>query len=424
MFLFLVGLQWTGISGTAAQLRWDPNPSEENIAFYTVHADSILGTSKFEVRDSTSLDLAVLLQNLVSTLSVTATSAAGLESERSAPIHYVPALAPPRITRQPLATNVAVGGVLRFSVEAFGAGQLSFRWNKNGVPIPGATDRELVVTNATLANSGTYTVSVSSLLGSEESQAVQAAVLAPPQIISQPQPLAIAVGSRVLMSVGADGSQLHYQWFKDGSALPNQTNLTLLIPSIATTDAGNYSVTVSNLVGQAQSATAPVSVWPRIEILQQPLSLNVLIGGRLSLSVVANGPAPLTYQWYRGSTPIPGATTAQLIISPVDLTHSGVYSVRIQSIAQNISSANAVVTVVQEPVGVDCLLTVSRTTSGQMNISASGPPNANFDLQIAADLRAPNWQLLQSVSTDALGRFTTRIPVQQSGSGFIRAARR
>jgi uncharacterized protein YjdB len=81
-----------------------------------------------------------------------------------------------------------------------------------------------------------------------------------PTITQDLQPLTVFVGSSVGLTVGAQGGNLSYFWYKNNTLVPGQTTATFSFPSVALSDAGNYSVTVSNQVGTANSSTQAVTV--------------------------------------------------------------------------------------------------------------------------------------------------------------------
>jgi hypothetical protein len=81
-----------------------------------------------------------------------------------------------------------------------------------------------------------------------------------PTITQDLAPLTVFVGSSVGLTVGAQGGNLSYFWYKNNTLVPSQTTATFTFPSVALSDAGNYSVTVSNQVGTANSSTVTVSV--------------------------------------------------------------------------------------------------------------------------------------------------------------------
>ncbi len=85
-------------------------------------------------------------------------------------------------------------------------------------------------------------------------------VNAGPPITTQPQAQTIATGSTVVFSVAATGNGLTYQWAKDGVALPGATAAFLLVANAQATDAGNYTVTISNGTALTTSTAATLTV--------------------------------------------------------------------------------------------------------------------------------------------------------------------
>jgi hypothetical protein len=53
-----------------------------------------------------------------------------------------------------------------FNVTAYGCSPLSYQWRKEGMPIEGATDASLVLTNLQMSAAGNYTVVVTNDYGS------------------------------------------------------------------------------------------------------------------------------------------------------------------------------------------------------------------------------------------------------------------
>ena len=61
----------------------------------------------------------------------------------------------PVFSAQPVSQSVAAGSTVVFNAPA--ASAASYRWERNGAAVPGATTSTLVINNATAANAGTYT---------------------------------------------------------------------------------------------------------------------------------------------------------------------------------------------------------------------------------------------------------------------------
>lgn len=84
----------------------------------------------------------------------------------------------------------------------------------------------------------------------------------PPQISSNPVDETIYEGQTASFTVGATGSQpLSYQWYLDGTnALAGATNSELDLANVQASQAGSYSVAVSNGAGSTNSQAATLTV--------------------------------------------------------------------------------------------------------------------------------------------------------------------
>ena len=85
--------------------------------------------------------------------------------------HYTISPLAPVIINQPRSQTVVPGASLTYRVLITGDPPLSYRWQVNGTPLPGATNASLLVSNAQVANAGSYTVVVTNSAGSITSRA-------------------------------------------------------------------------------------------------------------------------------------------------------------------------------------------------------------------------------------------------------------
>ena len=77
-------------------------------------------------------------------------------------------------------------------------------------------------------------------------------------------------------------------------------------------------------------------------IAQQPTNQSGVIGGSATFSVIANGGAPLFYQWlFNGTNSLPGATNASLLLTGLTLTNAGNYSVVVTNYLGSVTSGVA-----------------------------------------------------------------------------------
>ena len=86
-------------------------------------------------------------------------------------------------------------------------------------------------------------------------------ITTPPTIATQPQSTSAMVGDVVTLSVSASGGQA-YQWRKDGTDLPGGTGFSYTISDVKLTDAGSYTVVVTNDLGSVTSSAAMLTVTP------------------------------------------------------------------------------------------------------------------------------------------------------------------
>ncbi len=85
----------------------------------------------------------------------------------------------------------------------------------------------------------------------------------PPAILVQPQSESVMVSSKVTFSVFANGpTPLAYQWRLGEVAIDGATNSSLTLGNVQLTDAGSYSVIVTNSFGAVTSSNAVLSVDP------------------------------------------------------------------------------------------------------------------------------------------------------------------
>ncbi|HWY75598.1 MAG TPA: immunoglobulin domain-containing protein, partial [Verrucomicrobiae bacterium] len=122
----------------------------------------------------------------------------------------------------------------------------------------------------------------------------------PPLIVQQPVSTTSLAGSTARFSVSAGGSlPLSYQWMKGATPIAGATTSTLSIPGAYFTDAGSYSVTITNGVGTTNSASVTLTVMPEPSYANETNSLVLHLkfdgnfndsSGRTNNAVAVNAP--------------------------------------------------------------------------------------------------------------------------------------
>lgn len=211
-----------------------------------------------------------------------------------------------------------------------------------------------------------------------------------PTITTQPVSQSVTVGANVTFSVVANGDPtLTYVWKKGADVIANANLASLALTNVQAADAGSYTVEVTNSKGTAISvaATLGVSVPVAPSITTQPVSQTVDVGTDVTLTVIATGSAPLSYQWKKGESTILNATSSSLTLTGVQTADSGDYTVQVSNGVGNALSNVATLTVQVPPPQAPAITTHPQTQTVSVG--------TNVTLSVVATGTAPlayQWQ--------------------------------
>ena len=228
----------------------------------------------------------------------------------------------------------------------------------------------LVLNNITTNSFGNYSVIITGPNGSVTSSV---AVLNMPAYISQPpQPASVFGGNPMNLNVVAGGiGPFTYQWALNGTNLAGATNASYALAAAAGTNAGSYTVAVSNAYGGVVSAAANLAVH---FVQRSPTGMSAWVGNAAGFSVTAGGVGPFSYQWAFNGTNIAGATNASYGISAVAVTNGGVYTVGVTNAYGGEVSAGAILSVdylTQSPTNL--VVTNGGTATFSVGVAGTGP---------------------------------------------------
>ena len=149
-----------------------------------------------------------------------------------------------------------------FYSRALGRLPLRYQWYRNGLPIADAAGPSYTVTTVAVSDTGSYHVIASNAFGVATSSVAVLALLLPPTITAQPQSRVVLAGSDTAFSVAAAAgtAPLSYQWQKNNANLAGATNPSLTLTSVQLTNAGDYRVVITNIVGSVTSSVANLDV--------------------------------------------------------------------------------------------------------------------------------------------------------------------
>ena len=176
-----------------------------------------------------------------------------------------------------------------------------------------------------------------------------------PVITTQPQSQSASVGSPVAFFIVATNTpRLSFQWQQDGTNISGATGTNYSIASAQSSDAGNYTVIVSSVVGSVTSVVAALTLNLPPGIATHPQSQTVSVGTPVTFFVVASNAASLAYQWRKDGSNIPEATGTNYVIAAAQPTDAGDYTVVVTNVAGSVTSSVATLTVLT-PVSIPIL---------------------------------------------------------------------
>lgn len=264
----------------------------------------------------------------------------------------------PYISADPSSKTAKLGSSVSFSVAVDNASgfSISYQWYHGNVTVPNGRDKTLTINNIDYFDEGDYYCVIqytSSKLGNGSDTSKTAylevtGVASDPYIISQPKSSSVKKGGTASFSVelqGTEGWDLSYDWYYSSNTYSGGTYMgsgrTLKITNCAYADAGYYYCLVnyrssSGNTGFVSSSRAYLSVSSNSSssttvpyFTQAPANTTVSNGGQATFEVKVANPSnsyTFSYQWYRNSIRISGATSAKYSFYPTAENNGDVFA--------------------------------------------------------------------------------------------------
>ena len=241
------------------------------------------------------------------------------------------------------------------------------------------------------------------------------------RIFTQPASQAMNQNSTGTLSVVASGHALKYQWNYNGSPLAGRTSSSLAITNVQPSDAGSYSVFITNSTGYAiTSAVATVTVNLAPTISLHPQTQTVTVGDNVTFTAGATGTAPLGYRWLKNGTPIAGATATSYTINSVlsgAAANSPGYACLVTNMAGSATTDPAVLIVNKANQTITFNTLANRTYGDVFSVSATTSSGLPVTFSIAS---GPATISGNTVTVRGVGSITVR--ASQGGSADYNAA--
>lgn len=189
----------------------------------------------------------------------------GFGTANSAPIDLIVTPAAPTFSAHPNAVSIRDGESASFEGQAYGTEPITYQWFHGNQRVEGETNTTLRLVNVQAPQAGSYTMVASNAVGTT---AGEPALLTRSVALLQSR---ISPGLRLgragratrltaTIVLGTDAGPIEYQWHHSGTNLPGQTASELMIPNLTEADAGTYTVTVGNSLGETESEPAVLIV--------------------------------------------------------------------------------------------------------------------------------------------------------------------
>jgi len=244
-------------------------------------------------------------------------------------------MTPSQVPVPALSGTAQVNQTLAAAAGKWGPGTfaLSYQWLRDLAPIPGATGASYTLqpadagTTVKVAVTGTRPGYTSVTRNSVPTSPVAKATL---EATPTPKVTGTAVVGQALTAVpgtwSPDPVSLSYQWLRGATPIPGATKAGY---DVTAADLGaGLKVTVSgwktgyNAVAKTSAATAAVTKGTLSDTPTPKITGTTTVGQTLTADAGTWAPAPvaLTYQWFRGTTAIKGATASTYVLQAADAT--------------------------------------------------------------------------------------------------------
>ncbi|MES2506995.1 MAG: kelch repeat-containing protein [Verrucomicrobiota bacterium] len=131
---------------------------------------------------------------------------------------------------------------------------------------------------------------------------------------------------------------LQVRWFRDSTLVSDSVGFNLVLNGLTAEQSGAYTFEVTDPSGRKRvSQTTPVIVHAA-PVVTRPQERRVIPGESFSLQVSVTSTLPVTYQWYRDATLIPGAHSSVYTKAAATVEDAGNYVVFVTSRCTTVSS--------------------------------------------------------------------------------------
>lgn len=278
----------------------------------------------------------------------------------------IPTGTAPIVQTQPSAPEMCLGETFSLNAYAIGSTPFTYQWYGDSILIPNSNTTTLTVNSSVAYNDSYYYIAYNAC-GSDTSDVFLLEFREAPLFTIQPHDTTVCVGEDVFLNtkvVGATPLTVQWNFLYDNNAILVQdanatfanSNTQLTFTNILEAQSRPYFCIASNDCGTASSDTVMVTVNVPIELQMDLSDENICEGDSMAFSLAYTnqvfGTEPITYNWYKESTPadILISTSNIYSIPYVSLSDAGVYYCELSNMCNTIETYHADLTVKALPV--------------------------------------------------------------------------
>jgi len=204
--------------------------------------------------------------------------------------------------------------------------------------------------------------------------------------------------------VSFEGSTNSVDWIDLGAGTPIAGGWQLASVSFPTN--GNIRVRgfvvapTWNLPSNGSAAWMAESYLGAPLAVGQPAALVYSTGSTANLSAGVAGTEPLRYQWFFDGALLSGATSASLILTNIQSSQAGQYTVIATNVSGAITNDIGTLAVTAPPVIPQILLQGQQLTNGLMQFTWNTVYGLNYQIQYSTNLNGPVWQFFNGPVTN------------------------
>lgn len=238
---------------------------------------------------------------------------------------------------------------LSITANSNNGGQLSYQWSSSADGALVNTGASLTLNALTSSKTGTYSVQVTNGCGVMSVPAIIVVRgLDKPQITQfTSNATTFCSGNSLNLAVTAtSASTMVYNWYQGATPVKaNSSDNYYQKGGLVLSDAGTYSVSVSNTCGTSSSSGIAITINGKPTIVTD-ITKSIDCSGSKSLQLTVagadNGGGAITYQWYKNGNPL-GPNSSTLLINSITSANSGTYYVALSNACGSTNSQSAVV---------------------------------------------------------------------------------